>query len=729
MGTIGGPPEDGLTVEKIRGTFTGSFPALKTPALYRAGLFLVAVVLVLLPLVYLGIVALAAYGVYWHAVENVSMFKSTRGGRAGLGILLIYLGPIVAGAILVFFMLKPILARRPPEPKPVSLDPAAEPLVFELVRCLCRAVGAPFPRRIDVDCDVNASASFRRGVLSFFGRDLVLTIGLPLAAGLSLRQLAGVLAHELGHFAQGSGMTVSYVVRSMNAWFGRLVYERDAWDERLVEWSRGIDIRIGFIFYLARFFVWITRRILWLLMMIGHAISTFLMRQMEYDADRYGVHAAGSAAFAETARALPLLVLSREMALGELSDNYKEGRLGDDLPMVVAFQRSSLPPDKAARFVEEQLAGKGSLFDTHPPNGRRIRAATALQAPGLVRLDGSAASLFADFGDLCRRATLDFYRNSLGKALDGVKLVPSTRLLERASSVKQDFEALERYLDGWLDPLADWSLTDEAAIPPPDVAAARAELADVRSRLAEALPPARAAREEWDRTAERLRTLDRLDVLLSAGLRFRPKEHGLAGGTERDVAAARKPAAERREELAAGVDPVRALQARRLELAVRLSRVPEVAARLGEAAPDEEELLLALTALGVLQAARPEVRRLAESFHATAVLFDHLSGNEENEALGSHLRGAALKWRKSLQGLKERLSKAFYPFRHEKGYVDLAAYAVGDVPDPEDFGRIISCAQETVQHVLEVTARILGRLARLAERVEAALEPPPPSVT
>lgn len=53
----------------------------------------------------------------------------------------------------------------------------------------------------------------------------MLTIGLPLVAGLSLQQLAGVLAHEFGHFSQGAGMRLTYIVRSINAWFLRVVYE------------------------------------------------------------------------------------------------------------------------------------------------------------------------------------------------------------------------------------------------------------------------------------------------------------------------------------------------------------------------------------------------------------------------------------------------------------------------------------------------------------------------
>ena len=56
------------------------------------------------------------------------------------------------------------------------------------------------PKRIDLDCQLNAAASLRRGALSLFGNDLVLTIGLPLVAGLNVQQFAGVIGHEFGHF-------------------------------------------------------------------------------------------------------------------------------------------------------------------------------------------------------------------------------------------------------------------------------------------------------------------------------------------------------------------------------------------------------------------------------------------------------------------------------------------------------------------------------------------------
>jgi len=163
--------------------FTGAITRTKLSPLYVLGLGVVAFAMVLLPAIYLGLILLAVWGVLFHLTHHLGILTASSGG--GLGKMLAYLGPAVAGGILVFFMLKPLFARRPKESQPLFLDPAQEPLLFAFVQRICQLVGAPMPGRIDVDCQVNASASLRRGLLS---RDLVLTIGLPLAAGLNLRQ-------------------------------------------------------------------------------------------------------------------------------------------------------------------------------------------------------------------------------------------------------------------------------------------------------------------------------------------------------------------------------------------------------------------------------------------------------------------------------------------------------------------------------------------------------------
>ena len=94
---------------------------------------------------------------------------------------------------------------------------------------------------------------------------------------MNLREFAGVLAHEFGHFAQGTGMRLTYIIRTINGWFARVVYERDEWDINLEKAAKEVDLRIGIILHLTRLCIWLTRRILWVLMQAGHAISCFML--------------------------------------------------------------------------------------------------------------------------------------------------------------------------------------------------------------------------------------------------------------------------------------------------------------------------------------------------------------------------------------------------------------------------------------------------------------------
>ncbi len=201
-----------MNLEALSQGFQGTVAAVPLRFRFRLGLVLVAIVTVLLPLIYLAVVASAGYGVYFHLTNNLWLLEG-RGSYLVRGIL--YAGPAVVGGVLVFFMWKPLLARPAHVQTGVTIERADAPLLFELVERIRGAVRAPAPRALVLDSEVNASASFRRGLTSFARRDdLTLTIGLPLVAGLDIRQLSGVLAHELGHFAQGSSMRLTYLIRT-----------------------------------------------------------------------------------------------------------------------------------------------------------------------------------------------------------------------------------------------------------------------------------------------------------------------------------------------------------------------------------------------------------------------------------------------------------------------------------------------------------------------------------
>ena len=95
-------------------------------------------------------------------------------------------------------------------------------------------------------------------MMGLFGNELVLTVGLPFVAGLTLKEFAGLLAHEFGHFTQASGMRVSLLIRMVNYWFARVVYERDAWDQALAEWSKGGNGYLMALAGITRLAVWLT---------------------------------------------------------------------------------------------------------------------------------------------------------------------------------------------------------------------------------------------------------------------------------------------------------------------------------------------------------------------------------------------------------------------------------------------------------------------------------------
>lgn len=420
------PAPEGLTPAQIAAAFRGRIAPSRISILYQLGLIIVALAMVVLPLIYLALIGAAAWGVFRWATYGTFLLHEGGVGRAMVFRFFAYAAPLFAGIVVVFFMIKPLLARRAPAAQPLALNPQAEPVLFALIRCICDAVGAPFPTRIDVDCQLNASASFRRGFRSFLGQDLVLTLGLPLVAGLSARQLAGIVAHEFGHFTQGVGMRLTYLIRSINAWFARVAYERDAWDVSLARWAEEAGNGwISLVVSLAQLAVWFSRLILKLLLFAGHALGCFLLRQMEYDADRCEIKLAGSETFESAAKRLHVLGAALGHAYKEMRVAWNlNRRLPDQFPAYLLHHEAALAPDLKTRLEDTAGLGKTGLFDTHPSDGDRIRAARRAGEPGVLDLDAPATALFANFEALARQVTCLHYEDDLGIPLAAAKLCP-----------------------------------------------------------------------------------------------------------------------------------------------------------------------------------------------------------------------------------------------------------------------------------------------------------------
>ena len=231
-------------------------------------------------------------------------------------------------------------------------------------------------------------------------------------------------------------------------WFLRVVYERDVWDQWLATSAGSLDFRLAWVLYLAMLAVWVTRQVLWLLMWFGFLISGGLLRQMEFDADRYEARLAGSDTFAETARQLMVLNVAMQEAQGDLGDYYRDGKLGDDVPALVVSNMRRMPTDVHKKIDEVIADSKTGLFDTHPADKDRIANAAAEQAEGVFRLELPAAVLFDDFEAQSKSSTWEWYRSIFGNELRREVLHPVEEIQSRQQRDDQAKECLRRYFQG-----------------------------------------------------------------------------------------------------------------------------------------------------------------------------------------------------------------------------------------------------------------------------------------
>ncbi len=711
-----------LRAEVFAGFEEAAIQRMRASPLYLVGILLTTALMIALPLIYLAIIGLVAAAVWWHLTHSHVIFGAVHGGKAMLFALLIYVAPLIVGGIVIVFMFKPLFAPPAKEGRTRSLTPTSDPLLFEFVKRICQLVGAAMPRRIDIDCNVNAAASFRRGWLSLMtGRDLVLTIGMPLAAGLTLQQFAGVLAHEFGHFSQGAGMRLTYIIRSINFWFVRVVYQRDTWDEWLETAADGLDLRIAWIIYLARGCVWLTRRILWCLMYVGHLVAGFMLRQMEFDADKYETRVAGSENFAATSRQLRLLGLAWNGAQHDLGNFYRDGRLVDDMPRLLMSNLKQLPRE-AQDFVTQSIGeAKTGWFDTHPADKDRIAASAAERARGVFLSELPACVLFSNFDAACKGVTWDYYCSVFGKLVDPKSLHSTTELLARTESEQAASQARDRFFAGAFSMLQPLSLPimhlDKTTSP----SVWQAELGQMRQVMESQAADCRELMQSLDQADTRYLQSRQARGVMNVGVSLQADhfEHPYASVEQaskmRDAAAAEK------SRLANRLEAFQAAAGRRLASAIMLLFEPTTARRIEGAEGLQRECRALMPVVSQISNLHASVLELRNNNAVLAALLGHLNGHERNEGLVREIIEQTRRVRSQLGELKTSFDRIDYPFDHASGAISVSTYLMKMIPQEEQIGEVLQAAGDVIDNITGLYGRAISRLCMVAEVVEADL--------
>lgn len=705
---------------------TGSIEPVTTTLGYRLAIAPVAFLMVLLPLIYLAIVAGVGIFTVGFAVNGTSIFGTD--GRTR-GHILLYLGPLLGSALTFVFLLKPLFSKLAISQSEVELSPEEQPILFDFVQRIAKAVHAPVPTRISLDTQVNASASFRRGWLSMLrSGDLELRIGLPLVERLSAGELAGVIAHELGHFSQGLGMRLSYVVRSISFWFARVVYQRDKADEWLTSAAGSGNLYLWILLRFAMGMIWLSRRILWILMMVGHAFSGLLMRQMEFDADLHEIRLAGSDRFISTAKKLPRLANAYQEAIAYLEHSFVDGRLADNLPALVGHCFDQQSAEQQELIEENSQHETASCFDTHPLDRDRIAQATKTSNAGILRLQRDSQSLFSNYDTVAKTVTEKFYSEVFEQHYNESMLTSMERISAMAEIERDAARARENILG------KDWSSIRSFPIASPEnrwipESESAGQLRQLKKEMDSSVTDYGKIHGELTKAEDRWFSATHALSMHSAGVKFNQAQWNEipVESPSTTQAALEKLQAE-----------LGALHEEASEFEIKFAARVDAAVQYLWACQDTETFsasiqrergirsvnaLLGLMSCQHLGISIRKALNVLLTFSAEAK-----SGKltkAQQQVVDQHL---GLLWEVATQ-MHEKLTNVSYPFDHSRGEIDLAQFIAPNGLKLQEFEDISNTGMEMLQNYSMAYFRTLGVVCSVIQNVDRHLADFPESAS
>jgi hypothetical protein len=393
--------------EQVLGSFQGQLTPPRVSMLRKLGIVLVAVVIAVMPLFYLTAAIGLAYGMYWLTVS--SLIRQLHPGLFWVG--------EVAGGLLLFCLLKPLFEPRRRSVEPYPLAPDKERLLTDFVAQICEQIDAGPPSAIHAECSARLAAEYRRGLLGLINRDVVLTIGLPLSASLSVEQLAALIAVQMAPHRRRAAGRVMNLIRGINGWLWRSIYEDGRFDAWLARVASRPRFSIAKLLVPLRYAKLVAQGVLFIPMFIGNTVASVLVRKTELDADRAAARLVGRENFAASVVRLGLIEFTWQGVLAELNFLHRDQQLPDSLPQQLALRMLDMTPELCTALRETVGKQEEKPFDSRPSDEERQAATRDEPAGGMLICRLPARTLFADYEPLAREMTWDYYVANFGAGL------------------------------------------------------------------------------------------------------------------------------------------------------------------------------------------------------------------------------------------------------------------------------------------------------------------------
>jgi Zn-dependent protease with chaperone function len=226
-------------------------PGLAAPApKYKTQIVLVLVSLVAFFSLYFGILAGCVLFFIWSIGSLLLPLL-----HVGLTALVVFQFFLCIPVLVLFIYMVKNLFRwgRKEKTDYVEVFADEQPRLFDFIYRVCDETGAPYPRHVYLNYEVNAMA-FPEGDAFWhllIPTDKNLLIGLGLLNAINLTEFQALLAHEFGHFSQKSMKLGAYVYTAMGI-MNQIVDGRDFIDDfidDLCTTENAIALIVGWIFF------------------------------------------------------------------------------------------------------------------------------------------------------------------------------------------------------------------------------------------------------------------------------------------------------------------------------------------------------------------------------------------------------------------------------------------------------------------------------------------------
>lgn len=329
---------------------------------------------------YIGLVIGSLFLLYFTLIYEIEVINKWT--------ILLKIGSIAAAGMLFAFTLKFIFKiKNPPITNRIKLSKKDYPELWDFVYKICKETGAPKPKNIYADPDVNAYVAYSNMWLSLFlPVRKELTIGMGLVSCLNLSEFKAVISHEFGHFSQKS-MTIGSYIITANTIIHDMIFSRDKWDELLEKWQ-SLDFRLSFAAYLLMPIIFLIRQLLNLFYQLLNVMHSLLSKEMEFNADKVAVSTSGSEAIVSGLWKLDsgneawnktlgnaYLASQKQMFIKNLY-THNMNRISEKSE-VIKKQIQELPDDERGGklFFTRSENSKVSMYASHPANDQREASA------------------------------------------------------------------------------------------------------------------------------------------------------------------------------------------------------------------------------------------------------------------------------------------------------------------------------------------------------------------